>query len=72
MTLAYISRLGRFAEALEEEVIHHGSILQHYNMTNANLVGTFSISAPEMGSVPSMISGQLLSPQLIQASSGKL
>ena len=64
MAVAYVcdpTRRSRFADQLEEEVVHHGAILQRYNVVNANLVDALGApaSAPAMPSVPSMITGYL-------------
>ena len=64
MAVAYVcdpTRRSRFADQLEEEVVHHGAILQGCNVVNANLVDAMGAptSAPAMPSVPSMITGYL-------------
>jgi len=73
MVFAYFSdptRVSRFADALEEEMVHHGFILQHCNVVNANLrdVSASRMSVPTMISVPYMITGQLCSAQFLGCS----
>ena len=70
LVFAYVSdpsRRSRFTDQLEEEVVHHGAILQRHIVDNANLEDTFGmpVSLSAMPSVPSMITGQQRTARLV-------
>jgi len=59
MVYAYLadpSRVTRFADRLEEDVVHHASILQQCNINNTNLAVDVYTNTPSM---PSTIAGQM-------------
>ena len=68
MLFAYFSdptRAARFADRLEEELVHHASILQRRNAANTNLatqaavdLQSSRITSPTAMSIPSTIAGK--------------
>ena len=61
------SCVARVADWLEQDVVHHGSVLQHWNLNNTNLTKSVQGSASvvfAVPSVPSSITGQPLSSKI--------
>jgi len=57
MLYAYLSdwsRVARIADRLEEQLVHHGSILQLTNVANTNLVAGHGSQTSTLFAVPSI------------------
>ena len=53
------SRAAKFADRLEEEVVHHGAILQRSVVDNTYLTDIHLSQTPTISTVPSMIAGRV-------------
>ena len=72
MVFAYFSdasRLPRLADRVEEELVHHGSIVHRWNVNNANLTSGHGSQTSQLFTVPSFpssIFGLLRSTALLR------